>query len=102
MCEVCQTPKVVLRSRGLNQYAIVFAHGGNPMPWAHMFIAQNPMKNGSVEENPKKKFITAQANSPIAMKYRGFAWSPRKPLMNFETPYVRPPMLEMSPSCALE
>ena len=65
---VCHTPNVVLRSFGLNQYAMLLAHGGNPMPCAHMFANQNPMKNGSVEEKPKKTFITAHTSRPLAMK----------------------------------
>src|SRR6478672_2659813 len=100
MCDVCQIPNVVFRSFGLNQYAIDFAHGGNPIPCAHMFIVQNPMKNGIVADNPKHKFISAHAASPVAIKYRGLAWSPMNPLTNLEIPYVTPPKLEINPSCA--
>ena len=38
------------------------------------------------DEAPKKTFITAHPISPIAMKKRGLAWSPRNPLRNLEIP----------------
>jgi hypothetical protein len=51
-----------------------------------MLTSQYPVRNGSVDENPKKKFIIAQTVRPMAMNQRGLAWSPKKPLTNFETP----------------
>ena len=32
MCDECQMPNVVERSRGLNQWAIDLAQGGKPIP----------------------------------------------------------------------
>src|SRR5215203_4367683 len=99
---MCQMPKVVPRSFGVNQYAMFRAHGGNPIPWNQLLAIQNDARNRNAEDIPKHTFITADISSPIAMKNRGLERSPRKPLMNLEMPYVTPPqVMVMKPSSAL-
>ena len=76
----------VASSFGWIQWASIFAHGGKPMPCVQPFKIQNAAKSSESDEQPKRRFISAESARPTVMKMRPFSRSAQNPFTKRLTP----------------
>src|SRR4051794_4217820 len=97
-CDMFQIDILVASFFGGKQCVIKRAQGGKPIPWNQPFSIQIVPSRKTVELKPNATFKIAEAASPVTIRLRACARSPKKPFANLDTPKSKPCKVRNNPS----